>query len=167
MPSNSNVMPHDLRLREAAALDASAIAQVLIEAREAFMAYAPSPHPPAAVKAWVRDTLLPSGNVRVALVGGEVVGFMALSTDARSSWVDQLYVAPAYVNQGIGAQLLGQALASLVRPVRLYTWASNSGSRRFYERHGFEAIAFGDGSANEEKCPDVLYELKAIKKNGA
>jgi hypothetical protein len=27
----------------------------------------------------------------------------------------------------------------------------------FYERHGFMAIEFTDGSGNEEKEPDVLY----------
>ncbi|MGE3511045.1 MAG: histone acetyltransferase, partial [Vicinamibacterales bacterium] len=30
--------------------------------------------------------------------------------------------------------------------------------RVFYERHGFVAVAFGDGSGNEERCPDILYE---------
>jgi GNAT superfamily N-acetyltransferase len=153
-------MPHDLLLRSAAAPDALAVAHVLIESRAAFMSYAPSRHSHGEIKTWVRDTLLPSGGVRVAFVGGEVVGFLALSRDASSSWVDQLYVAPGHVNRGIGAKLLGEALASLDRPVRLYTFAANWGSRRFYERHGFKAMAFSDGSGNEEKCPDVLYELK-------
>jgi hypothetical protein len=38
---------------------------------------------------------------------------------------------------------------------------ANAGARRFYERHGFSAIEFTDGSANEERCPDVLFELAA------
>lgn len=29
-------------------------------------------------------------------------------------------------------------------------------SRAFYERHGFTAVAFDDGSRNEEGEPDVL-----------
>ena len=33
-------------------------------------------------------------------------------------------------------------------------------SRKELERRGFAAIAFGDGSANEERCPDVLYEWR-------
>ena len=32
--------------------------------------------------------------------------------------------------------------------------------RDFYERWGFKAVRFGDGSGNEEKCPDVLYEWR-------
>jgi hypothetical protein len=34
----------------------------------------------------------------------------------------------------------------------------NDAARLFYEKHGFKAIAFADGSANEEQCPDILYE---------
>ena len=30
-------------------------------------------------------------------------------------------------------------------PIRLYTFQANNGARRFYERHGFTPIAFGDG----------------------
>ena len=49
--------------------------------------------------------------------------------------------------------------AAAATPVlRLYTFARNAGARRFYERHGFVAVAFGDGSANEEGEPDVRYE---------
>ena len=33
-------------------------------------------------------------------------------------------------------------------------------ARHFYEARGFEAIAFGDGSHNEERCPDILYEWR-------
>ena len=43
--------------------------------------------------------------------------------------------------------------------MRLYAFQQNEAARRFYERHGFVAIAFGDGSTNEERCPDVLYGL--------
>ena len=42
--------------------------------------------------------------------------------------------------------------------LRLYTFARNEGARRFYERHGFVAVAFGDGSGNQEGEPDVRYE---------
>jgi putative addiction module component (TIGR02574 family) len=43
--------------------------------------------------------------------------------------------------------------------VRLYTFQANTRARSFWERHGFKAIAYSDGSTNEERCPDVLYEL--------
>jgi ribosomal protein S18 acetylase RimI-like enzyme len=51
-----------------------------------------------------------------------------------------------------------RAKAELGAPIRLYAFQENAPTRQFYERHGFKAIAFGDGSENEENCPDVLYE---------
>jgi RimJ/RimL family protein N-acetyltransferase len=42
--------------------------------------------------------------------------------------------------------------------LRLYTFQCNEGARRFYERNGFTAVAFGDGSGNEEGEPDIRYE---------
>jgi len=70
-------------------------------------------------------------------------------------------VDPAHVGRRIGSSLLAHALLILPRPILLYTFQANTGARRFYERHGFRAIQFTDGRANEERCPDVLYELAA------
>ena len=49
-------------------------------------------------------------------------------------------------------------MESLGPPIRLYTFQENHRSRNFYEGRGFKALAFGDGSGNEERRPDVLYE---------
>jgi ribosomal protein S18 acetylase RimI-like enzyme len=62
------------------------------------------------------------------------------------------------VRRGIGTPLLEHARRALSPPIRLYTFQCNESARQFYERRGFRPIAFGDGSGNEEKCPDVLYE---------
>jgi len=43
-------------------------------------------------------------------------------------------------------------------PIRLYTFQANGGARRFYERHGFQPVAFSGGRDNEECCPDILFE---------
>ena len=65
-----------------------------------------------------------------------------------------------------GAKVVTPVLRSAKMPacvtpvLRLYTFQSNEGARRFYERHGFAAVAFGDGSDNEEREPDVRYERK-------
>lgn len=62
------------------------------------------------------------------------------------------------MNQGIGTLLLQQTLDELMPPIRLYTFQANHTARQFYEKHGFQPIAFSDGSGTEERCPDVLYE---------
>nr|WP_201799866.1 GNAT family N-acetyltransferase [Andreprevotia sp. IGB-42] len=110
------------------------------------------------MRAWIRDYLLPAGDVTVAEMDGVTSGFVATSYADGCSWIDQLYLQPNTVGQGIGAALLTHALADIKAQVRLHTFQANHGARRFYERFGFMAIAFGDGSSNEEHCPDVLYE---------
>ncbi|MEQ9004151.1 MAG: GNAT family N-acetyltransferase [Pseudomonadales bacterium] len=150
------------RLRPADPADATAVADVYLASRKALLPYAPLAHGDAEVRTWIAATLLPAGGVSVAEVDGRVVGMVAVSTAPDGAWIDQLYVAPDSVNHGVGTLLLRHALEGLSRPVRLYTFRENHSARRFYERHGFTAIAFGDGSGNEEGQPDVLYELDAV-----
>ncbi|HSC79639.1 MAG TPA: GNAT family N-acetyltransferase [Chitinolyticbacter sp.] len=157
-----NADPITFTLRPASSEDAPQIAELLISSRKAFIPYAPIAHPPADVHRWVEHALIPSGGVSVACQDGTVIGVLAVSRDeAGVGWIDQLYVAPAYPGHGIGASLLELALSSLARPIRLHTFQANGKARRFYERHSFQVVAYTDGSANEEGCPDVLYELTA------
>jgi GNAT superfamily N-acetyltransferase len=89
-----------------------------------------------------------------------VIGVLAVSRGTDCSWIDQLYLLPDWVERGIGTRLLELAQRELVPPIRLYTFQCNERARCFYERRGFQAISFGDGSGNEEKCPDILYEWR-------
>ena len=127
------------------------------------MPYAPSARPEPELREWVAGVLVPSGGVTVVEMHGRVVGVMATANSAQVSWVNQMAVDPVLVNHGIGTLLLAHAVRTLALPIRLYTFQANTGSRRFYERHGFIPIEFTDGQANEERCPDVLYELQAIR----
>jgi GNAT superfamily N-acetyltransferase len=161
-----NTTTPQITLRAAQPEDAEAIATLYLSSRKTHVASVPLAHPDDAVRGWIAQHLLPAGGVRVAVRDGRVLGFSGSSVaaedahGAKIAWIDQLYVAPDAVGQGIGHALLTAALRGLPRPVRLYTFAANTGARRFYERHGFVAIEFGDGSGNEERCPDVLYELR-------
>ena len=148
-------------LRSATLEDKDAVARVLFESRRVFMPYAPTPHAPPEIREWVQQHLIPTGRVTVAVKDGQVVAVLANSEDHCASWVDQLYVLPGYENQGHGSRLLRSAHESLKRPVRLFTFQQNTGAKRFYERHGYKVVALSDGQSNEEKCPDVLYELSA------
>lgn len=168
-----------LALRPARPDDVQAVAELLIGVRRAFMPYAPLAHPDGDVRAWVQQHLLPSGGVSVLsepaqpgtapasppgaagarpAAAAAVMAVIATSDDGACRWIDQMAVAPAWVSRGLGSRLLAHALATLAPPVRLYTFQANTGARRFYERHGFVAIASSDGQDNEEHCPDVLYE---------
>lgn len=149
----------NVSLRAATPDDAAPVAEVMLASRKAFLAFAPSPHTDDKVCAWVRDVLLPSEEVTVAVVECKVVGVLALKRAEGVSWLTQLYLHPLYAAQGIGSKLLAYAVATARFPIRLYTFQQNAGARRFYERSGFVPLRFTDGSANEERCPDVLYEL--------
>ncbi|RVD50351.1 MAG: GNAT family N-acetyltransferase [Mesorhizobium sp.] len=140
-----------IALRPAVASDAAAIARILRAALNSFD-WTPVIHTPVEDLAFIRDIVLPNRQVTVAEDGVDIVGFIAVIGD----WVEQLYLDPASTGQGIGSRLLMDATAALPQ-VKLHCFQANTGARRFYERHGFQAEAFGDGTTNEEGLPDILY----------
>ncbi|WP_224549586.1 GNAT family N-acetyltransferase [Mesorhizobium sp. CA16] len=146
--------PSDILLRPAFASDAPAIAQLMRASLDAFD-WMPVLHTPEEDLFFIRDILLPKQQVTVAETAECIVGFIA----AKGEWVEQLYLDPAWTGQGIGSRLLAQATAG-IPVVKLHCFQANTGARRFYERHGFRAEALGDGSANEEGLPDILYVLR-------
>jgi GNAT superfamily N-acetyltransferase len=125
------------------------------------MPYAPSAHPDEALRGWVRQRLLAGGGVTVAVQGGRVAGVLAASRRDGVDWIDQRHVAADRVGRGIGRALLPETLGRAAGPVRPWTFQASAGARRFHERHGFVPIGFADGTGNEERCPDVLYERGA------
>jgi ribosomal protein S18 acetylase RimI-like enzyme len=140
--------------------DADAVADVYLRSRKELVACAPLAHSDDSVRGWVRRRLIPAGRTTVAVVDGQIVGLIAVASASDGSWIEQLYLHPAWIGRGIGTQLLGRARAELSPPIRLYTFQGNQRARDFYERRGFRAVRFSDGSGNEEKCPDVLYEWR-------
>ncbi len=63
--------------------------------------------------------------------------------------------------QGRGARsrLLGIAKAAQ-ESLSLWTFQRNEGARRFYEFHGFAAVAETDGAGDEAREPDLLYRWR-------
>ena len=151
-------MKETISIRPATDADACGVFDVLYSSRKEFLPYA-CLRTPEDIQRWTRRVLIPGGGVDLAISGDKIAGVVATARSDGVGWVTQLYVAPAYVGRGIGALLISHALASLSRPVRLWCFQRNTRARRFYERRGFEPIRFTDGSGNEERCPDVLYEL--------
>jgi GNAT superfamily N-acetyltransferase len=148
-------------IRPATVHDADAVAAVLIESRRAFLPFAPLAHPEDDVRRWVHEHLMPNERVVVWDAAARVVAMLAVSVPGQQAWIHQLYVRPGWTGQGIGARLLDWAHAQLTPPVHLWTFQANAGARRFYERHGYQAVTFTHGQDNEERCPDVLYRRDA------
>lgn len=154
----------NVSLRPALLADAPAVAELLLLSRKTFLPYLRQVHSDADVQQWVAGTLIPSGGVSVALSDhGTMLAVLALSRDeAGLGWIDQLYLHPDAILHGLGSVLLTEAMRLLGPTIRLYTFQLNTGARRFYQRHGFEAIALTDGQGNEERCPDVLFEWRGV-----
>jgi GNAT superfamily N-acetyltransferase len=149
-------------IRPAQPADAAAVAGLYLASRAAFLSFAPSVHSDDEVRRWMAGVLLPAGGVRVVDEAGTLRAMSAHAMDNGIGWIEQLYVEPGQTGRGLGARLVQQALSELqaqgAAVVRLWCFQANTGARRFYERHGFAAVAFTDGRDNEEGCPDVLYE---------
>jgi len=139
------------------AAEATAAAALYLASRRATLPGLREPYTEAQTHAWIRTTVFERHSVRIADVDGEIVGFASRD----GAWLMNLYVKPGWTGRGIGSRLLATVLAeaAAITPVlRLSTFARNEGARRFYERHGFTAVMFGDGNANAEGEADVRYE---------
>jgi len=151
----------NIEIRTGTPEDTDRVSDILINSRKTFINYARLAHTDDEVREWVTNSLIPAGGVAVAELNRVVIAVLATSNENGTNWIDQMYIDPLYVGKGIGTKMLRDLLQTTSKPIRLYTFQQNTGARRFYERHGFQAIQFTDGMHNEEQCPDVLYELSA------
>ena len=145
--------PGEPAIRRAEPADADGVGDVWLASWRATFDFPPG-HPDTDVRAWLRDELLPATESWVAVdETGRVIGVMALS----STMIEQLYIAPDWIGHGLGSRFV--ALAKERRPggLDLYCFQVNVRARRFYEGHGFVAVASGDGTGNEERQPDIRY----------
>ncbi|MCT7376385.1 GNAT family N-acetyltransferase [Chelativorans salis] len=144
-------MTREIVLRPGRRADADEIARVMRAALSSFN-WMPMVHTPEEDRAFIGNHVLRHQKVTIAEAEGEIVGFIAV----EGEWVEQLYLKPGWTGRSVGSRLLDHATA-VMPVVKLHCFQANSGARRFYERHGFVAEVFGDGSGNEEKLPDIRY----------
>jgi len=107
-------------------------------------------------RAFFAAHVVPACRIEVAEDAGDLAGFIAL----EGSWIRHFAVFPDYQRRGIGSALLGWARRQSPGELRLFTFQRNEKARRFYEHHGFVAIAFGVSPAPESE-PDVQYHWTA------
>jgi GNAT superfamily N-acetyltransferase len=143
-----------LSLRPAEPKDADAIADVYLASRKASMPYLPELHSDEETRAWIRDVILTRNEVWVAAAGDRVDGFLALNGEV----LEHIYVAPRLQGSGLGSALLAKAKQLRPNGFRLWVFQRNMQARGFYEARGMRVVQFSDGSGNEEREPDVLYE---------
>ncbi len=142
----------EVSLRPAAPGDLPDVAAVHLAARAgAVPAMPPGVHPPDDVRAWVSGWDLASQDVWLAEARGAVVGYAR----ATRSWLDDLYVAPAWQGCGVGSALFDVVTAHRPDGFCLWVFESNRSARDFYARRGCLELERTDGSGNEERAPDI------------
>jgi GNAT superfamily N-acetyltransferase len=115
-------------------------------------------HTPADDRRFLREVVLPNEEVWVADIDGRPVGFASLGTRTGDDYLQHIYVAPEHQGRGIGTQLMDRAKERRPGGFRLWVFQKNEGARRFYEKCGMGLVELTDGTGNEEREPDALYE---------
>jgi ribosomal protein S18 acetylase RimI-like enzyme len=111
------------------------------------------PQPYAQWQARFRDDLAVRGNVWIAELEDQIVGFVIVMK--QEQWLDQLFIDPMYQNRGIGSALLDKAKAICPQGLELHTLQQNTKACAFYERHGFKASKLSINKINGQ--PNVEY----------
>lgn len=115
------------------------------------------PHPLREQREYFLSEVLPKHTVKVALLDGRLVGFVAASLAS----VAQLHVRVGYFRKGIGSQLLEWAMVQSSGSLWLYTFARNQRARLFYEHHAFIPVVFGFEPTWQ--LDDVRYEWRRYR----
>ena len=145
-------MSTELLLRPVTTDDLPAVAELHLAARHgAGDAFPPPAHPDHQARTWVAGWDLATYDVWVAERGGEPAGYARWTT----TWLDDLYVHPDHQGHGVGSALF--ELVASTRPDGFCLWVfeSNAPARAFYRRQGCIELERTDGSANEERAPDI------------
>jgi GNAT superfamily N-acetyltransferase len=146
-------------IRRGGAPDARAAADLYLRAREAALRAGLIPagvDDEDDVRGYFASHIVEDCELWVAEDDGALAGILVLDGE----FVDQLYVEPELTGRGIGSALLAVAKRERPQGLRLWAFQTNTGARRFYERHGFVAVRQTDGRDNEERTPDVLYAYR-------
>ncbi|MER5857537.1 GNAT family N-acetyltransferase [Streptomyces sp. NPDC059688] len=141
-------------LRRATAADARAAADVWLRSFTAALPTVVRPRTDDDVRDYIRDVVVPLRETWVAEASGTgIVGLMVLDGEKLS----QLYLEPDWRGRGLGDRFVTLAKERSPDGLTLWTFQVNEPAHRFYERHGFTAAEYTDGSGNEEREPDVRY----------
>jgi ribosomal protein S18 acetylase RimI-like enzyme len=133
--------------------DAGAVAAMWLRARRAAVPAIPTPvHDDDEVYEWFATVIIPERETWVIEHAKRIVALLVLEPGR----IDQLYVDPEFTGRGLGSRLLDVAKQTNPRGLDLWTFETNTGARRFYERHGFVVVGATDGD-NEEGAPDIRY----------
>src|SRR5579859_2559623 len=142
-------------IRQAGPQDVDGIAAVFTRSF-ATLDFLPQLHTPEQHHAFLGGRVLAEQEVWVAESDGRILGFLALDGDLCTF----LYVDPDEHGNGVGSALFAEAQHARPDGFRFWVFQQNENARRFYANRGCTVIELTDGSRNEERTPDALYEWR-------
>jgi GNAT superfamily N-acetyltransferase len=145
-----------VEVRPAAPADADAVADVFVDSFGS-LSFLPRLHGDAEHRRFIRDVVLATREVWVAVDDARVVGFAAPAGDV----LEHLYVRTDSQRRGAGSALLAKAKERRPQGFTFWVFQQNARARAFYEAHGCRLRRLTDGGGNEERTPDALYEWRA------
>ena len=143
-------------VRRARPGDAGAIAELFAAARAQAMPWLRVAHSADDNERYFGDVCIPSQDVWLAELDGRVAGFAALA----DGFLNHLYVHPESQGRGVGSALWERAKQTHPEGFRFWVFQRNERARQFYAARGAVVVTLTDGSGNEEREPDALYEWR-------
>nr|MCW2728886.1 family N-acetyltransferase [Aeromicrobium sp.] len=101
----------------------------------------------SAMRPFIRDSYLPSMDVRLAELDGDAIAFVG----AHDTHVELLYVDPPFHGQGLGTRLLDDISATSVE-----VYADNTTGVGFYRSQGFVEVLRRERDAADRPYPMVV-----------
>lgn len=139
-------------VRGAKPADGERIADIFQVARHTAMPWLRSPRTEEEVRWWFGGlSERTEGRVLVGERNGIVLGF----AEVLPGELNHLYVAPEAQGTGVGSALFAAATRLEPAGLELWTFQRNAAARAFYAARGCVEVLQTDGSANEEREPDV------------
>lgn len=155
-----------MNIRPAVESEASALSDLVMRAKSHWG------YSPEALGRWRPDLAISPTDLRerptfVAMAGAEIVGFYSLCTSGTAWELDNLWVLPKFMHQGIGRALLAHALATAARGgASEVTVDADPNAESFYLECG--AIRRGDVPAPIPGQPKrVRPQLAFVQPNNA
>ena len=141
-------------IRLARPADAGAIGDIFLSARAEALPHVRPVLSDAETRTYLAGLIdNPRCTLWVAERDAELLGFLAL----QETWVDHLYVRPAWYRHGIGTMLLDHAKRARPLGLRLFCFQCDSRARAFYAASGLVEVRSSDGSGNPEREPDMEF----------
>lgn len=143
----------DTKVLEATPADAAQLSEIALAAKK-YCQYPDSWYDKWGDMFIVSPEFIKSNIVRVAMIGNDIVGFIAISTDDFVAELEHMWVLPKYMNQGIGSSLFSVVVDYCkyngIRKLRI---ESDPNAKIFYEKMGAKHIGYVESLPRPRELP--------------